>query len=79
MYPVYFYIDWAEIFYMKPELVVLGVFIYDHNRYSVFLIATILLIGLIGSISLVTEKSNIKKQYVHLQVNKYNSKLTKRF
>jgi len=78
MYPLFFYINWFDIFYTKPELIVIGIYIFNFNPYWIFIISIILLIGLVGSISIVAEKTYIRKQYVHIQINSYLNSLTKK-
>lgn len=46
----------------------MGIFIYNYNQISMVLISLVLLVGLIGSISLVSEKRPLKKQLLSIQL-----------
>jgi len=75
-YPVFIYIDWIKQFYIQRELVALGVFMYNYNQSSIIFIGILLLIALVGSLVLVTEKRNIRKQTLALQLADVQNKLS---
>lgn len=75
-YPTFIYINWVKILHSLPELLVLGIFIYNYNFINLFLIGLILLAALVGSVSLVSEKYFVKKQNLSVQLNLNDFKVT---